>query len=530
MLQPRRTARHSENKFLITVLAISLAFFLLVLIEPLGSSNAVLHSMALDLVRYGRFPYIGSWDNNFPGIAFLHAIGIVLFGESKVTFRIFDILIELLFVAFLFKFLSRWLQPHAATLAAVLYAAYYVATSNIYGTQDPYGMMLVLVGTAMILPRKNEIGVSLARIAAGGLFAGLSFLMRPTFVLFIGILGLYILLQTDFPSILSRISRLFLFAVFAMIPSAALLFYYSTIPGGVDTLYTSTIRFNLDLYTKLGGVSFWIEILRSGLMIPLAIAAIVFKAIKQPEIFKTPPSKKEAGLFIAFVAAGLFIVLYMGKYWRYHFAPFYMALIPFSAVGIERVMLRVRDELRRHYVMLGCVLFSTFIAYNPIGPIAFALGLLEHSNPFQTADEARRPSPLYGAKPEHALLAYLEKPENQSGGIEYCGFDPYLRLDLHRPFVGRYTTFHALAFRTDATKIGPPHYTDYQRKWQTDYVRLLEQAKPRFIVLGREMPFWYIHDIYTDCLRYLPGFDSFFQSNYRYDTAFGGFQVYGRAK
>ncbi|HET6402081.1 MAG TPA: hypothetical protein VFH95_11875 [Candidatus Kapabacteria bacterium] len=530
MLQSRRISRLTDDKPLFVSLAISLGIFLIIILEPLGSANAVIHSMALDWVRYGRVPYIGSWDNNFPGIVFVHAIGIVLLGESGVSFRIFDILIEFFFVFFFFKFLSRWLQPHAAALAVVFYSAYYVATSSIYGSQDPYGMMLVFVGTAMILPRKNETGASLVRIAAGGLIAGLSFLMRPTFLLFIGILGLYILLQTDFPSILSRISRVLLFAVFAMIPTAVLLLFYNTIPGGVDTLYNSIIRFNLDLYTKLGGISYLIEILRSGLMIPLAIAAIVFKAIKQSEIFKTPPSKKEIGLFIAFVVAGLFIVIYMGKFWRSHFAPFYMALIPFSAVGIECVRLRVRDALHRHYVMLGCVLLSTFIAYNPLGPVTFALGLLELTNPFRAADEARRPDPLSGAKPEHALLAYLEKPENQSGAIEYCGFDPYLRLDLNRPFVSRYTTFHALAFRADYTNVGTPHYTDYQRKWQAEYVRQLDQAKPRFIILGRGMSFWYIHDIYSDCLRYLPGFDSFFQSNYRYDTAFGGFQVYQYTK
>ena len=530
MLQSPRISRLTEDKPLFVSLGISLGIFLIITFEPLGSSNAVIHSMALDLVRYGKIPYIGSWDNNFPGIVFLHSIGILILGGSDVSFRIFDILIELLFVAFFYKFLSRWLRPHGAALAAVLYAAYYVSTSNIYGTQDPFGMMLVLVGTAMILPRKNETGTSLARIAVGGFIAGLSFLMRPTFLLFIGILGLYILLQTDFPSILSRISRVLLFAGFAMIPTAVLLLFYNMIPGGVDTLYNSTIRFNLDLYTKLGGNSLWIEIFRSGLMIPLAVAAYVFKATRQTEIFRTPPSKKEIGLLVAFVLAGLFIVLYMGKFWRSHFAPFYMALVPFSAVGIECVWLRGRDALHRHYVMLGCVLLSTFIAYNPLGPVAFALGLLEHTNPFRAADEARRPEPLSGAKPEHALLAYLEKPGNQSGAIEYCGFDPYLRLDLHRPFVGKYTTFHALAFRTDATNVGPPNYTDYQRKWQADYVRQIEQVKPRFIILGRGMGFWYIHDIYSDCLRYLPGFDSFFQSNYRYDTAFGGFQVYQYAK
>ncbi len=525
MIQSHLAYQLSNQKYYIAAIGVSLLIFLIIILEPLGSGNAVLHSMALDLVRYGRVPYIGSWDNNFPGIAFVHALAIILFGGSGVAFRIFDILVQLIFVAFLFKFLSRWLKPHAAALAAIFYAAYYVATWNIYGTQDPYGMMLVFVATALVLPKPGGSDVHLIRIALAGVIIGFSFLMRPTFLLFTALLGLYILLPSNY-SLPVRVVRCCIFGICSIIPTAILLLYYSTIPGGVDALYTAVIRFNLDLYTRLGGSSFWIEIYRSGLMIPLAIAAVALKKEERPAIFRSIPTMREVFLFIAFVLGGLFIVIYMGKHWRSHFAPFYMALVPFSAVGIERVRLWFKDELYRHYAMLACVVLSSFIAYNPIGPIAFALGLLQHKNPFQAADDARRPSPIFGAKPEHALLAYLEKPENQSGTIEFCGFDPYLRLDLPRPFMSRYTTFHALAFRTDYTTVGTPHYTDYQKKWQAAYVQQLKQVKPRFIILGRNTPFFYIHDIYYDCLRYLPGFNSFFQSNYRYDTAFGGFQVY----
>src|SRR5437879_2870220 len=87
--------RLAGDKSLFVALAISLVLFSLVLVEPLGSAQAVLQSMALDLVRYGRIPYISSWDNNFPGIVFLHTIGIILLGESSIAFRIFVILIEL---------------------------------------------------------------------------------------------------------------------------------------------------------------------------------------------------------------------------------------------------------------------------------------------------------------------------------------------------------------------------------------------------------------------------------------------------
>lgn len=106
--------------------------------------------------------------------------------------------------------------------------------------------------------------VKILRIIVAGLITGLSLLMRPTFLLFIGILGLYIVFLTNRLSVFSRVSRLLLFTACAMVPMAALLFYYSTVPGGLETFYTSTIRFNLDVYTMLSGGNLWIEILRSG--------------------------------------------------------------------------------------------------------------------------------------------------------------------------------------------------------------------------------------------------------------------------
>src|ERR1019366_2530731 len=52
------------------------------LLLPLGTDNSVYQSMALAFVRFGRLPYLGSWDENFPGIIPIHAVAIVLFGNS----------------------------------------------------------------------------------------------------------------------------------------------------------------------------------------------------------------------------------------------------------------------------------------------------------------------------------------------------------------------------------------------------------------------------------------------------------------
>lgn len=54
-----------RDKFFWAVLGICLVLLLVIITEPFGADNAVLQSMALDWVRFGKIPYIGSWDNNF---------------------------------------------------------------------------------------------------------------------------------------------------------------------------------------------------------------------------------------------------------------------------------------------------------------------------------------------------------------------------------------------------------------------------------------------------------------------------------
>src|SRR6185312_7701875 len=82
---------HSELKepryFVATVVA---AIFLLPihLFVPLNSDNDLYQAMAVALVKGKGLPYIGSWDVNFPGIVYIHALGIALFGNTDVGFRI----------------------------------------------------------------------------------------------------------------------------------------------------------------------------------------------------------------------------------------------------------------------------------------------------------------------------------------------------------------------------------------------------------------------------------------------------------
>lgn len=509
---------------MLAVLGISALCLSLVVIEPLGVDNAVLHSIGKDWALYGRIPYLGSWDNNFPGIMILHAIEILLLGPSAIAFRLFDVAIQLLFVAFYYRLLLRWLSPHVAGLAAVLYILYYVAGGTyLYGQQDGYGMMAVLVGASLII---GERAPTLPRVLSSALVVGLSFLMRPTFLLYPGLLSIYLILDPNARIVARRIPVGLIYFVLSLLPMTGLLAFYASLPNGLDAFFTSTIRFNLDLYTKLSGGSFWIEVARTGLLIPFAAVGMFVQHRKRGT---TDLSRRDGLLELALLGGGLFIVLLMGKFWRYQFAPFFIVLIPLSALGIETVRQYFTRPVPRHYVTVASLLLCSFIQYNPLGPLAFLTGAIQHQNPFAAAVQAKRSDPGSGAIAEQRTLAYLNSESNRHASIEICAFDPYLRADLDRPCVGPYVNFHSIAFRTNASMRDTTEpYTDYQRRWQNAYSLLLQRSSPDLLVLGRQQRFWYIGDIGRDMIEKIALLRLFIRSSYRLDTTIGNYEVLKR--
>src|SRR3954470_12414615 len=83
------------RSYFVPVLAISLAILLPELVVPFNHDSELYHSIGRLYSAFGRTPYLGSWDQNFPGIFYLHSAVIALFGTSPFAFRAVDIVAHL---------------------------------------------------------------------------------------------------------------------------------------------------------------------------------------------------------------------------------------------------------------------------------------------------------------------------------------------------------------------------------------------------------------------------------------------------
>jgi hypothetical protein len=519
-----------RNRGIWILLGIGVPILSLILIAPLHIDDCVYHSMALDYVRYGRLPYIGSWDSNFPGIVGIHVLSIELFGTSDSAIRILDVILQLGFVIIFYRFLRNWLRDDVAVLAGLLYIFYYVSSEGyLYSQRDVYVIMSVVTSLYLIFRTETRGMVSLS---IASLVAGYSVLIRPTSLLFLAIIALFIFVKERGRTGIARgLGASLLFVVFGLVPLALFIAFYSTIPHGLESFYSSTIRFNIDVYTKfnLPIRYFMYQLTRKWFFLPFAafgLAAVLKgKANKWIEHFL---GRDERVLYGSLFASSVLIILLQQKYLWYHFAPFYLLLCPLSALGIEYVVSGIRSNVYRIGVIAIACFLSSFITYNPDLVMVFCKSIVHGNDGIVAGYDLRYNDPNVGAIQERRVISYLERPENRTGTVEICSFEPALRLHLNRPSAGPYVLPTPIACGTDGGKLPTPLFTDYQVRWRRAYMDSLRILCPHFIVLARNTVFWYLHDPYRSYLHGLLGFDSLLSSSYRYDTSFGGYQLFCR--
>jgi hypothetical protein len=517
------------RRYSLIVTLVSALLLLLTLLKPLTFDNALYQTMAYNLHHFGKVPYIGTWDQNFPGIVYLHYFIIVVFGSSDIAVRWFDIIVQVLFAVYLFSLWKRWLKPSTAALSVILYISYYVSAGGLLLSQrDVYAGMLLMVTFDLFLRARENTNRSSVYLLASGLLSGMTAILRPTAMLWTSIFLLALVFSSGLTA-KKKIRSTILFGVAVLLPLALIILYYAQIPGALHEAYLSTIRWNLDLYTKVdnGFEALGMQFARRALLTPLAIYGLIcFHA--SARFFDRLPKNFERNLYGALALGSLGVALFMQKDFDYHFAPFFLFVTPLAALGIEQIVSRVRSYRLRIIATATCVFAATLIVYPPKLLFTYCSAIVHQRDPALTTYLAAFPDQASGAAAERQVLAYLNTPENANATVQICSFRMNLQNHLHRESPTRYLDFFPLAYRLNPSEKGAPQYTDYQRQWQRAFVDSLREKQVDFLILLRHTPSVYLNDVYDDCLRWIPGFDNLLNSGYRKDTVFGSYELYRR--
>jgi hypothetical protein len=530
-----RKARHSRTWFLAGI-ALVLLRALPSLRYPLGRDQATYCVVAQGLL-HGRLLYRDLWDIKPPGIYYIYAVIVKIFGPVMWSIGIVDILWLLAISICIFHFAKRYLGAPAAAIAVVFNALWHCSWGYIHAAQSETFITLFVFLACFILmsaQRENWRGNF-----AAGLMCGAAFWVKYNSAPFFPVLAFlpYLdlsrfdqhprRLQLTVPWRVWFQRTLVIVAGFLVMIVAVLAYFWGVgawpalKEGHFEVLprygvmfvqrmrhyppYALTLtRFDLGVWTEavFGAtlvIAWWRREMR--LIAPVVIMAVAgfTSAASQPRL--SSYSFETAYPFFAMLWGYVFVKLYEGfVYLRESFA-------------------------RRSWRVAGVLLWlvAAEVVYYPLPGYAFEIaeeykGLAAWMHdPYGSYKRYSFPFYLEKLHDQIAIIDYLRKNSAPSEGVYVWGTAPLISFLTQRPSPSRFVSNHALI-----SPWGPV-------RWRQDLIAELNRKPPRFIVVERhdEIPLVTLtYDDSEQCLKKYAALASFISDRYESVSNLYDFEVY----
>ncbi len=482
--------------------------------------------MGFEFVRHGRLPYIGSWAHTLPGMAYVHSLSILLFGNSALGFRITDVAFHLGTVWILFLLLRQWISPTAAALSGFLWILYYVSEGYwLAGQPDGFAVFFIALATYIYLGNPDA-RKHLVRLLAAGAAMGVAILIRPTYGLFLIsmlVIGNFIQANQAEDQTRKAFATSFKNSILLVLLGTSLPFVFSLTPylfikGGIYQLYEAVIGFNIQVYGGIRDQYNW-----KGLLLhPYALLALLCLLPRVKSVLAVPKHAKWLAVF--YLLSGLASLYVMGKFFVYHFDPVFCLLSVFAAIGIVKIGSYLRIPSLR-YAFLGIFLVWALKTFYPRNILHFIRNGMEQKQTglLQYVYLNLKPNDDFGTRSEESLDSFLSRPGNKQGAIEICSVTPAVRWQSERVEATRFTMIHAYGMHTAGEG-----FTPFQNSCRKEFIDSLISVRPKFIILANaptNLPM-FANQSPAEIVHGIPGFDQLLSSSYRYDTSIAAYVIY----
>jgi hypothetical protein len=505
------------------------------LLQPFSLDNNIHQTQGWILSEFGRLPYLGSWDQNFPGIVYVHAAIISLFGVSPTAFRVVDVLLHLTGVMLVASIVARSHGERTGGIAALLYAMIYMLAGFwMAGQRDGLAGILILgsVRLYLFLHDRREsisIGHGMLGMLAGGVLMGFAISFRPTLGLLAVTLGIVILIYEK----RNRVAWLAAYFVGGLLPWIAILLPYLAIPGALDEFYTAVVRFNMEIYAQ---PMFRRSILRPhelfcDLILLLWIATrLRMEGVEwlrgRSRALRSMPL--ETFLFATFYIAAKIGVVVMGKYYIQHYDGLLILSEILLAVSITRLIGErwesrlVRKGAMAMLAVVTCLIYARSYVPGLIRNLATGQGaslrVLHAHLPLWCIDRT---------DVDEALLADFLEARNVRRGdaFEFIGLQPGIYWKSGTRSASRFTMVSPLVFNNPTGR-----FTGQQRSWQKELVDSLRSVGPSYIAFDRNGIAYenYVNLTGAGLIDTIAGLRRFLDEAYERDTVILNWEVYRR--
>jgi hypothetical protein len=467
-----------------------------------------------DALLRGHWPYIATWEADYPGLVFLQAAEILVFGKSIVMFRLFDLLFQLGNAYFIFRIADKLSGRVAAIVAAVLYCLIYQGYGPWNTAQrEGFAMLFVLSGFWLYLTADRRPAWITAMSI--GLGMGFAVTIKPT------ILALVLFYLPIAGELRSRraIALTTLAGACLLAPTLVVIAIYWSM-GGLTQMYEALVSYQPIYTARLRGdeplVWFWIHKLGR-----LGRNAVVLPIVYAPFLFFGTARRERLMVWLAFVGS-VYSVFVQGTYAGYHYLPgmaLGAILVGDIFTTVTAGLLSMRAQLAAAVIML--------VAAVPVylrTTAAKDLVTLQFLNPPRSLE--LRNKTVFDYTESYDVATYLREHTSPDQSVQVWGYESLVYYLADRPAASRFQMTHPLVMRVPGQDITP-----MQRRWRAEFVADIERRQPPYVAVVREDNWWWAPEEKTSeaLLDDFPEWKAVISRDYALETTIGRFLIYRRA-
>ena len=280
-----------------------------------------------DAIVRGGLPYRDAWDFKGPLLYYVYALAQWLFGVHLWSIRVVDATFLGVASAAVFRTAAALADKRTALFAAVLYLLWYASHSYWHTSQpDGWAGMLLIVAVGLLL---SDFYPTAGRVAGAGFCLGLAALLKPLWLVFILVPGIYIGLSKQ----MNRVQSTLILLAGWLLPIAAMAGWFAS-QGALNDVVDVHLKYSA-FYAGLASddrlknlAQYFLSARVITVLLPVSIYGLaVLWRDRQPAAF----------LFVVWVGTTVVLVTAQGRFYAYHWLPMLPAMSVLTAFGLREL-------------------------------------------------------------------------------------------------------------------------------------------------------------------------------------------------
>lgn len=508
--------------------ALVLAGCLLILLPTLsfrvGVDQGVFAYMSAALLD-GRWPYVGTWESDFPGLIFLQAAQMKVVGTSIVAFRAFDIAVQLLSAWLIHQIARRASGWVAGIIAPVLFCLIYQGYGPWNTAQrEGFGLLFILAGFWLTLSSERRSPWTTAILA--GLGMGVAVTIKPTLLaLSLFYLPLALRLRTR------RAWGVAIAAGVALVLPAAVIIAGYWAAGRLTEIYEACVAYQAIYTARLRGdaplVLYWLQKFRG-----LGLNAVVLPVVYLPFlVFSRGDRLPRLMLWLGYAGA-TYAVFVQGTFAGYHYLPGLaigavfvgdMAMVAIDWLVARRGprgVLRLIPPAAVLVTMAVLALSGLYLRRAPIGPFT-SLAWLQPPRPGEFRNHE-----VFDFTETYDTAAYLRAHTAPGEPVQVWGYESLVYFLAGRPASSRFQMTHPLVMREPGGSL-----TEMQQRWRREFVADVTARPPAYVAVVRDDRWWWSPEERSseELVADFPEWQRVLDRDYALERSIGRFLIYRRS-